>query len=129
MASDQVNLEALKQEVELLGDKVNELKTASPVDKDAIGASVAQLLAAKQKYADNNNGIGVDGEPYEAPMSKAEKKAKAKAEKKAAAAAGPAKQQVRRFIYVLQCLMHVWYLKPHTFLPNHSETGSKLCQC
>ena len=84
-SSDTVNLDALKQEVEALADKVKELKAASPVDKDAIGATVQNLLAAKQKYADNNNGIGVDGKPYEPPMSKAEKKAKAKAEKAEAA--------------------------------------------
>lgn len=86
MASDTVNLEDLKAEVEALANKIKEMKQGSgPVDKDAIGTAVKDMLAAKQKYADNNNGIGVDGKPYEPPMTKAEKKAKAKAEK------GPAK--------------------------------------
>lgn len=85
MASDSANLEELKKEVETLANKITELKKASPVDKDTIGAAVQQLLAAKKLYADNNDGIGVDGKPYEQPMTKAEKKAKAKAEK------GPAK--------------------------------------
>lgn len=84
--SDTVNLEELKKEVESLAMKVKDLKAGSSVDKDAVGGAVKELLEAKQKYADNNNGIGVDGKPYEPPMSKAEKKAKAKAEK------GPAKQ-------------------------------------
>ena len=84
-SSDTVNLDALKQQVEALAEKVKELKEANPVDKDAIGATVKELLAAKQQYADNNNGIGVDGKPFEPPLTKAEKKAKAKAEK----AAGP----------------------------------------
>lgn len=87
-SSDTVNLDALKQQVEALADTVKELKEADPVDKDAIGATVKELLAAKQQYADNNNGIGVDGKQFEPPLTKAEKKAKAKAEK----AAGPAKQ-------------------------------------
>jgi hypothetical protein len=89
-SSDTVNLDALKQEVEALADKVKELKAASPLDKDAIGATVQNLLAAKQTYADNNNGIGVDGKPFEAPLTKVAKKAKAKAEK--ADAAEPATQ-------------------------------------
>jgi hypothetical protein len=98
-SSDTVNLDALKQEVEALADKVKELKAASPVDKDAIGATVQNLLAAKQKYADNNNGIGVDGKPFEAPLTKAAKKAKAKAEK--AEAAEPATQVVVSFYKVM----------------------------
>ena len=80
-----VDLEALKAEITSIGDKIRTLKTASPIDKDAIGAAVGALNEAKKKYADNNDGLGVDGKPYEAPMSKAEKKAKEKA-------AGPAKQ-------------------------------------
>lgn len=85
-----VDLEALKAEITSLGDTIRTLKTASPVDNDAIGAAVGALNEAKKKYADNNNGLGVDGKPYEAPMSKAEKKAKEKATKEKAA--GPAKQ-------------------------------------
>lgn len=89
--SDAVDLEKLKQEVTQIGDRIKELKSASEVDKDAIGAAVKDLLAAKKKYADNNNGIGVDGKPYEEPLSKAEKKKRAKAEK----GAGPAKEVSR----------------------------------
>lgn len=81
-----VDLDELKEEVTALGEKVKALKDAG--EKDAIGPAVEALLAAKQLYADNNNGIGVDGNPYEPPLTKAQKKAKAKAEK---AAAGPAK--------------------------------------
>jgi len=80
-----VNLEELKKEVEALANKVKDLKAGSAADKDAVGAAVQEMLAAKQKYADNNDGIGVDGKPYEPTMTKAEKKAKSKAEK------GPAK--------------------------------------
>jgi chromosome segregation ATPase len=84
-----VDLEKLKEEITSLGDKIRELK-ASGAD---VGATVTELNAAKKNYADNNNGIGADGKPFEAPMSKAEKKAKAKAEKDAAASTvGPAKQ-------------------------------------
>lgn len=91
-----VNLEELKKEVQVLAENVTELKASG--DKDAIGAAVAQLLAAKQTYADNNNGIGVDGKPYEPPMSKAEKKAKAKAEKQGPAKAVSALSRVRRSV-------------------------------
>jgi hypothetical protein len=84
-----VELEQLKQQIDAEGEKIKTLKTAvGVVDKDAIGAAVKNLLDLKKQYADNNNGIGVDGKPFEAPMSKAEKKAKEKADK----AAGPAKQ-------------------------------------
>ena len=94
-----VDLEALKAEITTLGDKIRTLKTASEVDKNAIGATVAALNEAKEKYADNNNGIGVDGKPYEAPMSKADKKAKDKADKQP----GPAKPVSSK---VLICLQH-----------------------
>ena len=92
-----VDLNQLKTDIEALGEKVKELKTSGGGDqKDAIGAAVAEMLAKKKEYADNNNGIGVDGNPYEEPLSKAQKKAKAKAEKQDAtpadAAANPAKQ-------------------------------------
>ena len=75
-----VDLEALKAEITSIGDKIRDLKTAG-AEKAEIGAAVEALNAAKKKYADNNNGIGVDGKPYEPPMSRAEKKKKEKAEK------------------------------------------------
>lgn len=84
------DLDALKQKTAALGDKIRELKAAADPDKAAIGAAVAELNEAKKQYAEQNGGIGVDGKPYEPPMTKAEKKAKAKAEK----AAGGAKPEV-----------------------------------
>ena len=62
-----------------------------------------ELLAAKQVYADANGGIGVDGKPYEPPMTKAEKKVKVKAEKAAKTKAeggggGGGGKEVRVFI-------------------------------
>ena len=83
-----VELDKLKEEITALGDKIKALKSASAVDNDAVAALVKELLAAKKLYADNNNGIGVDGKPYQEPLTKAQKKAKAKAEKES----GPAKQ-------------------------------------
>jgi hypothetical protein len=82
MAED---LEQLKLQVETLATKVSNLK-GEGADKDVIGAAVQELLAAKKKYAENNNGIGVDGKQY-VEMSKSEKKKKGAA----AEAAGPAK--------------------------------------
>lgn len=83
-----VDLEKLKAEIAEIGDKIKDLKSAAEVDKAAVGAAVADLLAKKKLYADNNDGIGVDGKKYEEPMTKAQKKAKAKAEK---GGGGPAK--------------------------------------
>jgi hypothetical protein len=68
-----VDLEQIKQDIATLADKVKTLKGAAPVDKDAIGAAVKELLDAKKLYADNNDGIGVDGKPFE--TGKGDKKA------------------------------------------------------
>jgi hypothetical protein len=93
LTATMVELEQLKTQIDAAGETIKTLKSAGgEVDKVAIGAAVKDLLDLKKQYADNNNGIGVDGKPFEVPMSKAEKKAKEKAEK----AAGPAKQ-VRLF--------------------------------
>lgn len=73
-------LDELRGQVDSLAEKITELKKANPVDKDAIAASVKDLLDAKRTFAQNNNGIGVDGNPWEEPLTKAQKKAKAKAE-------------------------------------------------
>ena len=81
------NLDDLRGQVTALAEKITELKKATPVDKDAIGSAVKELLDAKRAFAQNNNGIGVDGKPWEEPMTKAQKKAKEKAEKAAKAAA------------------------------------------
>jgi len=85
------NLESLNEKVTKCGEIVLNLKEKSPNEKDAIAAAVKELLASKKEYADNNDGIGVDGKPYQPPMTKAERKAKDRAEKaaKAAAASGP----------------------------------------
>ena len=87
--ADMSNLEELKAKADTLAQKVIDLKKADPVDKDAIGATVKELLEAKRTYAQNNNGIGVDGKPWEEPLSKAEKKKRDKA-KKAAGGCGNA---------------------------------------
>lgn len=73
-----VNLDELRGQVDSLAQKINDLKKANPVDKDAIATSVKELLDTKRTFAQNNNGIGVDGKPWEEPMTKSQKKAKAK---------------------------------------------------
>ena len=81
------DLEALKVETEALDTKIRELKENNG-SADDIGAAVEALkTTTKKKYADSNNGIGVDGQRYQEQLTKAQKKAKAKAEKEAAAAA------------------------------------------
>ena len=52
-------LEALKSEIEALGNKIRSLKEEG---QDVSGA-VKELLEKKQLYADSNGGIGVDGKP------------------------------------------------------------------
>ena len=70
-----VNLDELKGEILTIGETIKALKSTTPIDKDAIGAAVTSLLAAKQLYADHNNGIGVDGQPFvKDPPSKKDKK-------------------------------------------------------
>jgi hypothetical protein len=89
------NLEELKAKVDTLAAKIVELKKANPVDKDAVGTAVKDLLDAKRTYAQNNNGIGVDGKEWQEPMSKAEKKKLEKAKKAAANAEMVNGKQVR----------------------------------
>ena len=72
--ANMASAEELKKGIDAIAEKINELKKASPVDKVAIGAAVKELLDAKRSYAGKNNGIGVDGKPWEEPLSKAEKK-------------------------------------------------------
>ena len=76
--------EELKKAIDSIAEKINELKKASPVNKVAIGAAVKELLDAKRSYSGKNNGIGVDGKPWEEPVSKAEKKKRDKEMKSAA---------------------------------------------
>lgn len=82
------SLPALKTRIENLAESIKSLKSSAEPDKDAIAAAVKELLDAKRTYAANNNGIGVDGKPFEEPMSKSEKKKKAKAEKVAGGGGG-----------------------------------------
>jgi hypothetical protein len=82
------DLSALKEKVEALSNQIRDLKASGTDDaKDKIPPLVKEMLAAKKAYADGNNGIGVDGKPYEEPLSKSEKKKREKAAKAAAAAA------------------------------------------
>lgn len=87
MAED---LKAISDEITAIADKIRSLKAESEVAPNAIGECVAKLNEKKALYAKINSGIGVDGKPFEAPMSKVEKRKKAK---EAAEAAGPAKQE------------------------------------
>lgn len=111
------NLEELKAKVDTLAAKIVELKKANPVDKDAVGAAVKDLLDAKRTYAQNNNGIGVDGKEWQEPMSKAEKKKLEKAKKAAANADMVNGKQVR----------HIWR-KPQNLIrecdDNHIKHSS-----
>jgi len=81
-----MDLPALAAQIAAAADQVKAFKTSGG-SKDDITAAVNQLLQLKQQYAANNNGLGVDGQPYQPPLSNKEKKAKAKAEKAAKAAA------------------------------------------
>lgn len=87
------NLEELRANVEAIAASIVALKKAEPVDKEAIATAVKALLEAKRKFADNNNGIGVDGKPFEEPMSKSDKK-KADKKKKEENIATESKKQV-----------------------------------
>lgn len=72
-----VDLNKLKDEISSIGNKIKELKNMAVKEltvTDEIGKNVQDLLAKKQLYADHNNGIGVDGKPFKATMTKAEKK-------------------------------------------------------
>ena len=74
-----MSLETLKAEIDNVGNQIRVLKGSC----GDVAALVARLNELKKEYADNNGGIGVDGKPYQAPLSKAEKK-KLEKEKKAA---------------------------------------------
>ena len=85
VATPTVDLDALRTRINNLGETIKSLKSSSEPDKDAIAASVSELLEAKRTFANNNGGIGVDGKKWEEPMSKRDKK---KAEKAAKAKEG-----------------------------------------
>lgn len=80
----------LKARIAALGESIKSLKSSGEPDKDAISAAVAALLDAKRTFAKNNGGVGVDGKPWEEPMTKSQKKKAEKAKKAAAAAAAVA---------------------------------------
>ena len=87
--SDKDLLTTLGTKITSLGEQIKTIKSTTPIDTEALTNLLPQLLEAKQAYANANNGLDIDGNVYQPPMSKAEKKKKAKEEKaKAAAAAG-----------------------------------------
>mmetsp|Transcript_34079 Transcript_34079/g.71713 ORF Transcript_34079/g.71713 Transcript_34079/m.71713 type:complete len:893 (+) Transcript_34079:32-2710(+) len=87
VATPAVDLEELKARISTLGESIKLLKSSAEQDKDAIATAVNALLDAKRTYAQNNGGVGVDGKPWEEPMTKSQKKKAEKAKKAAAAAA------------------------------------------
>ncbi len=81
VATPTVDLTDLSTRITTLGESIKQLKSTAEPDKDAISTAVTALLDAKRTYAKNNGGIGVDGKPWEEPMTKSQKK-KAEKEKK-----------------------------------------------
>jgi hypothetical protein len=70
-----VELNQIKEDIAAIGNRIKELKSkGADADKNEIAKAVQELLDKKQLYADNNNGIGADGKPFKANMTKAEKK-------------------------------------------------------
>lgn len=80
-----VDLSTVEAEINAIGEQIKSLKSAGAPSKEVLDAAIQSLLAAKRKYAENNNGIGVDGKPFEEPLNKSQQKAKAKAEKESSA--------------------------------------------
>lgn len=121
------DLEKLAAEITAAADEVTKLKGAgADADADAIKAAVDKLLACKQSYADQNNGLLPDGKPFVAKMTKAQKKAAAKAAKEAAdggnaaaevaePAPGPAKPVC--CFGTFNCA-----LRTHSFLPSFTQS-------
>lgn len=85
-----VDLAELQSRIAALSESIKLLKSSAEPDKDAIATAVTALVDAKRTYAKNNGGIGVDGKPWEEPMSKSEKKKLEKEKKKKAAEAAAA---------------------------------------
>ena len=100
--SSSVDLDALKAEIDTIGGRIRDLKSSGG-SKEDIGAAVQGLKAAKQEYADNNNGIGVDGKPFTENLTKAQKKALAKAETEGAAGGGDGNVRFSRFSKQSEC--------------------------
>ena len=100
-----VDLDALKKEIETIGNRIRDLK-ASNGTKEDIGAAVNALKEAKKQYAENNNYIGVDGKPYTDHLTKAQKKALAKSQAQASGEGGAQPNEVRiasRFFVPYSC--------------------------
>ena len=87
----------LRANVAAIVDKIIKLQKASPVDKDAIRASVKELIDAKRTFAQHNGGIGVYGEKWEEPLTKKQKQQQQQAKEKAKMAmeAAAAEQQAK----------------------------------
>lgn len=86
-----IDLAELASRISSLGDTIKLLKSSSEQpDAGAIASAVAALLDAKRTYARTNGGIGLDGKPWEEPMTKSQKK-KLEKEKKSAAEASAGK--------------------------------------
>jgi glutamyl-tRNA synthetase len=82
-AAAAANLDSLKSQHDELAAKVRELKESSSssnaaADSSAIQTAVQELLQAKKAYAEANNGIGVDGKPYNNEGSEKKDKKKKK---------------------------------------------------
>ena len=88
VATPAVDLDDLRTRINQLGESIKQLKSSAEPDKDAITAAVNALLDAKRTFANNNGGIGVDGNKWGEPMSKKDKKKAEKAVKAAAGATG-----------------------------------------
>ena len=101
-ATSGVNLEELSKDITAAGEKVKELKT-SKADKAAIDAAVKVLLEKKQLYADNNNGIGVDGKPFGGSGGK---------KKKGGGGGGGNQQQQQVCFIFVRYLGSSYYLRP-----------------
>lgn len=124
-----VNLEELKTSISTLSEKIVSLKKDGGVDiKDTIATTVTELLEAKKLYADSNGGIGVDGKPYEAPMTKAEKKAKIKAEKAAKVAnASIGKEVCNMCCFVGQICCRVSIIRVVALYPRIINYKTRIC--
>ena len=77
----EVALTNAANDVTTLSAQIVTMKAAS-APADEIKAVVASLLKAKQAYADLNGGIGLDGKPFVANPTSADKKKAGKEEKK-----------------------------------------------
>ena len=67
-----VDLKQLSLDITQVGLEIKELKTNGTNNKDLLTTKIQSLLQLKQTYAENNNGIGVDGKPFGGTTSKKE---------------------------------------------------------